>query len=214
MKKHKLFKIIIISVVLLFTIILAQSCAVTALPKVPMKFQKELTENGLIIGSITFPNEKAKFNGYFIRVNSIDSDEKTAKTNSTEIKIIPDQIWKMKHKGQLDNGLTYLFSIERPEGKYEFSSIRLFTNSVSQALQKTNYSDGFSILFDVKKGEITYVGNIIFNEYAYKNDTLVSYKNNYEKDIDAIKTIQPSVDWSKAINDVNRKIEYNNKVKR
>ena len=82
-------------------------------------------------------------------------------------------------------------------------------------MQRTNYSGSFSIPFDVKKGEITYVGNIIFNEYANENDTLVSYKNNYEKDINAIKTIQPSVDWSRAINDINRKIEYNNnKVKR
>ena len=208
--KKKLIKIITLSVVLFSTIILVQSCAVSGLSSEPMSFQKETTQNGLIIGSITFPKEKAKFNGYFIRVNAKDTDEKIAKKKSTEIQIIPEQIWKMKHKGQLDNGLTYLFAIERPEGKYEIPSIRLFTNSGIAALQRTNYSGSFSIPFDVKKGEITYVGNIIFNEYANENDTLVLYKNNYEKDISAIKTIQPTVDWSKAINDMNRKIEYNN----
>lgn len=211
----KLFKIITILAILFYTFILVQSCAVSALPSEPMAFSKETAKNGLIIGSITFPKEKARFNGYFIRVSSKDSDKKIAKKNSTEIQIIPEQVWKMKHKGQLDNGLTYLFAIERPEGKYEIPSIRLFTNSGIAALQRTNYSGSFSIPFDVKKGEITYVGNIIFNEYADEKDTLVFYKNNYEKDIKAIKTIQPRVDWSKAINDVNRKIEYNNnKVKR
>ena len=213
--KNKLFKFIIPLIFILLTVFLIQSCAVSALSSEPMRFRKETAENGLIIGSITFPKEKARFNGYFIRVSGKDSDEKIAKKNSTEIQISPEQIWKMKHKGELDNGLTYLFAIERPEGKYEIPSIRLFTNSGIAALQRTNYSGSFSIPFDVKKGEITYVGNIIFNEYADENDTLVSYKNNFEKDINAIKSIQPSVDWSKAVNDENRKIEYNNnKIKR
>lgn len=206
--KKKLFKIITLSVVLFLTIILVQSCAVSALSSEPMSFRKETAQNGLIVGSITFPKEKAKFNGYFIRVSAKDADEKIAKKNSTEIQISPEQIWKMKHKGQLNNGLTYLFAIERPEGKYEISSIRLFTNSGIAALQRTNNLSSFSIPFDVNKGEITYVGNIIFNEYAGENDILFSYENNYERDINAIKIIQPTVDWSKAINDLDRKIEY------
>ncbi|MDR0227450.1 MAG: hypothetical protein LBI72_00035 [Flavobacteriaceae bacterium] len=213
--RNKLGQIITLLVTLFLTIILVQSCAVTALSSEPMSFKKETAQNGLIIGSITFPKEKARFNGYFIRVSAKDIDEKVARKNSTEIQINPKQIWKVEHKGQLDNGRTYLFAIERPEGEYEFSSIRLFTNSGIAALQRTDYSGSFSIPFDVKKGEITYVGNIIFNEFADTNNTQVSYKNNYEKDINAMKTIQPTVDWSKAINDVNRRIEYNNnKVKR
>ncbi len=206
--KNKLFKIIILSIILFSTIVLVQSCAVSAVSSEPMKFNKETAKNGLIIGSITFLKEKARFNGYFISVKGKDSDEKIAKKNSTEIQISPEQIWKMKHKGQLNNGLTYLFAIERPEGKYEISSIRLFTNSGIAALQRTNNLSSFSIPFDVNKGEITYVGNIIFNEYAGENDILFSYENNYERDINAIKIIQPTVDWSKAINDLDRKIEY------
>ncbi|MFM9403108.1 hypothetical protein ACKLNQ_14415 [Myroides odoratimimus] len=213
--KKKLFKIVTLSVALFSVMMLVQSCAAPALSRQPMHFQKETAQNGLLIGSITFPKEKAKYNGYFIRITAKDTDEKIANKNSIEIQISPEQIWKMRHKGQLDNGLTYLFTIERPEGKYEISSIRLFTNSGFIALQRTSYSSSFSIPFDVKKGEITYVGNIMFNEHSKANDTLVSYKNNYEKDINAIKTIQPTIDWSKAINDLNRKIEYNNnKVKR
>lgn len=214
MKTH-FFKQLKIVLVLFSIPILIQSCAVTGLPNEPMSFRKETAKNGLLVGSISFPKEKARFNGYFIRVSAIDADEKTAKKNSTEIQISPEQIWKMKHKGQLDNKTTYLFAIERPEGKYEISSIRLFSNSGIAALQRTNYTGSFSIPFDVKKGEITYVGTIVFDEYAGENDALVSYKNNYQRDILAIKTLQPSVDWSKAINDTNRKIEYNNnKVKR
>jgi hypothetical protein len=213
--KNKLLKVLTFFVILLATFILIQSCAVSGLSIEPMNFQKETAKNGLIVGSITFPKEKARFNSYFIRVTGTDSDEKIAKKNSTEIQISPEQIWKMKHKGELDNGLTYLFAIERPEGEYEIPSIRLFSNSGFAALQRTDYSGSFSIPFDVKKGEIVYVGNIIFNEYANENDTLVLYRNNFEKDINAMKKIQPSVNWSEAINDINRKIQYNsNKVKR
>ncbi|MBB1139012.1 hypothetical protein [Myroides sp. WP-1] len=213
--KKELFKFITLSVALFSTIILVQSCAVSGLSKKSMNFQEETAQNGLLIGSITFPKEKAKFNGYLIGVTSKDTDKKIARKKSTVIHISPEQIWKMKHKGELDNGLTYLFTLERPEGKYEISSLGLFTNSGFPALQRTDYLDGFSIPFDVKKGEITYVGNIIVNEHSKVKDIRVLYENNYEKDINALKTLQPAVDWNKAINDTSRKIEYDNtKVKR
>jgi len=205
----KLFTEILKITFLLIVITLLQSCATSAIPAEPMTFKKETTQNGLIIGSITFPKEKARYNSYFIKINNRNSNEKTAQKNSTEIQISPEQIIKMKHKGQLNNGLTYLFTIERPEGEYEIPSIRLFSNSGIAIMQRTDNSGNFSIPFDVKKGEITYVGNIVFNEYASKNDTLVKYQNNYNTDIEAIKKLQPSVDWNKAINDTNRTIKYN-----
>lgn len=209
--KFKILKFTLISILFICTTILIQSCALSAISSEPMHFKKETAQNGLIVGSITFPSEKARYNGYFIRITSIDSDEKVAKKNSTEIHISPDQIFKMKHTGQLDNQKTYLFAIERPEGNYEIPSIRLFTNSGVPSLQRTNYVGGFSIPFNVKKGEITYVGNIVFDEYANKDIIPVNYRNNFQKDINAIKIIQPYVDWDTAINDTNRNIDYNNK---
>jgi hypothetical protein len=149
-KKHL---ILFASIVIATT--LFQSCAVSGLSSEPMRFHKDYTENGLIIGSITFPKEKAKYNGYFIGVSNIDSDKKNASKNSTEIHISPEQIWKMQHKGQINNGLTYLFAIERPVGKYEISNLRLFTNSGIQILQRTDNTGGFSIPFNVEKGVIT-----------------------------------------------------------
>jgi hypothetical protein len=106
--KIERFKIIVLFVLLVATI---TSCAVAALSSEPMFFQIGNAKSGLIIGSITFPKEKAKFNSYFIRIKGIDGDEKTARKKSTEIQISPEQIWKMKHAGQIENGLTYLFAI-------------------------------------------------------------------------------------------------------
>jgi|GEM_PF-2385140 len=180
-----------------------------AMSSEPLRYHS--ADNGFLIGSITFPKEKANFNGYFIRVTSLDADPKIAKANSKEIQISPEQIWKLKHKGQLDEGRTYLFALERPTGKYEISSIRLFTNSALPVLQQTNYTGSFSIPFEVEKRKPTYVGNIVFNEYASKTDTLVAYRNHYKRDIEAIKKLQPTIDWDKASNDESRKIEYTNK---
>lgn len=196
------------AVLAIATLILVQSCAVSGMGSSQMTFRPQTSPNGLIFGSLTFPNEKAKFNGYFLKITYKSDDTKAAKKNTTEIQFSPEQIIKMKHKGESDNGLTYLFAIERPEGAYEISSIRLFSNSGIAVLQKNGNLSGFSVPFNVIKGEITYVGNINFNEYGSINQWAVTYKNNFEKDLAAIKKAQPYVYWDVAKNDSTRSISY------
>lgn len=206
--KIKTIKLLSISSLILLSIFIVQSCAVSGMSSEQMTFRPQTSQNGLIFGSITFPKEKAKFNGYFLRLTCKSVDGKTASKNSTEIHFSPEQIIKMKHKGELDNGLTYLFAIERPEGDYEFSGIRLFTNSGIAMLQRNDNLNGFSIPFKVNKGEITYVGNINFNEYGGENERIITYQNNFEKDLSGIKKAQPYVYWDVAKNDTTRNILY------
>jgi hypothetical protein len=196
--KNKLFKIITLSVILVSTIILIQSCAVASLPSEPMNFSKS-SEKGLLVGSVTFPTNKPNFNGYFFRLTNNTSQEFQVNRNQS---------------GQLDGGRTYLFAIERPVGVSEIPSVRLFHNSGMIAGQYDVRTGGFSIPYEIKKGEITYIGNITFNDYAKKGDTVVALNNNFEKDIEALKKLQPTIDWSSAKNDQSRKIEYNNKKAR
>ncbi|WP_348825763.1 hypothetical protein [Flavobacterium aestuarii] len=196
--KNKLFKIITLSVILVSTIILVQSCAVASLPSEPMNFSKS-SEKGLLVGSVTFPTNKPNFNGYFFRLTNNTSQEFQVNRNQS---------------GQLDGGRTYLFAIERPVGASEIPSVRLFHNSGMIAGQYDVKTGGFSIPYEIKKGEITYIGNITFNDYAKKGDTVVALNNNFEKDIEALKKLQPTIDWNSAKNDQNRKIEYNNKKAR
>jgi hypothetical protein len=167
----------------------------------PITFQPQKTSNGLIFGSLSFPKEKARFNGYFLKVQCISSDSKIARKNSKEIHFSPKQIFKMQHKGELDQGLTYLFQLELPEGDYEISEIRLFSNSGFAVLQRNDLMKGFSIPFKLQKGQIRYVGNLNFDEYAETDKQLITYKNEFQKDFDAIKIIQPYVFWNNAIND-------------
>jgi hypothetical protein len=203
----KLTKVFRIAILVFVTITFLQGCGVvTSIPYDPIQFDKNNSENGLIIGSITFPNEKAKFNGYFIQITSKDSDKKIAQKNSTQIRFVPQQIIKMKHDGQLENGKTYLFVLERKAGNYDIPMLRLFSN-YGYSTRDTSIN-GFNIPFTLKKGEIKYLGNIIFDESFSGNLHPVQMNNNFKRDIEAIKNIQPSVNWNEAINDENIKIEY------
>ena len=186
-----------------------QSCTVAApaIPQEPIIFRKESAKNGLLIGTITFPDEKAKYNGYFIRIISKENNEKIAKKHSIEIHISPKQIFKMKHNGQIDNGLTYLFAVERPEGNYEISSIRLFNNY--GFISKTHHTlVVFQFPFNVKKGEITYIGNLFFDESGENTDKIIKLESNFERDIKAFQKIQPSTDWRMVMDRKNYLINY------
>jgi len=184
-----------------------QSCAVSGLSTEPILFQKDVSKNGLVIGSITFTNEKPRFNGYFTNFQSLDSSQKIAKENSREIQIAPNQMWKLKHSGELNNGKTYLFAFESAPGKYEISNVRLATVGMGYAIRDNQISN-FSIPYEIKKGEITYVGELNLNEYAFENDTLIKLKNNYDRDIKAVKLKQPTVNWDLA-KESQLKIIYN-----
>ena len=197
MKKRKL-KASGIVLLLIIAISVFQSCAVAALSSEPMKFDKS-SEKGLLVGSVTFPTTNPNFSGYFFRLTN---------NTSQEFQINRNQI------GQLDGGRTYLFAIERPVGVSEIPSVRLFHNSIMIAGQYDVRTGGFSIPYEIKKGEITYIGNITFNDYAKKGDTVVGLNNKFDRDIEALKNVQPSIDWSNVKNDENRKIEYNDKKAR
>lgn len=207
-RRNKTIKVVSIFFSFLVFILTIQSCAVSGMSSSQMTFRPNTTSNGLIFGTITFPKEKAKFNSYSIRITYNSADKLEVRKNSTVIQISPEQIIKMRHKGELDNGLTYLFAIERPEGDYEISSIGLFSNSGIAVLQKHSGIGGFSIPFKVTKGEIIYVGNVLFNEYAQPKELVVSYKNNFENDLAAIKKAQKYVYWDEAKNDASIKILY------
>ena len=203
----KLKKICKLGLIIIATISLFNSCGVvTSIPYEPIQFDKNTSENGIIFGSITFPNEKAKFNGYFIQISNTDPDKKIAQKNSTQIRFVPQQIIKMKHDGQLENGRTYLFVLERKAGNYEIPFLRLFSN-YGYSTRDTSIN-GFNLPFNLKKGEIKYLGNIQLDESLKSTIHPVQLTNNFKRDLEAIKNLQPSVNWNDAINDETIKIIY------
>lgn len=173
------------------------------LPEEQIRFHKSNTENGLIFGSITFPEVKMKFDGYVLWM-SCKEEGKDEYKKCGKIYLEP-QMFKKKHNGEIDGGRTYLFAFEKPPGQYNISMLRLVALKVMYDERDTDLT-GFSIPFDVRKGEITYIGNININEYATNSEPTITLEDKFIKDKNSIKYLQKMVNWEAA---VKSKLELN-----
>ena len=138
-------------------------------------------------------------------IQYISEDKVARRKNSQQIHISPEQIFKMKHNGKMEDGKTYLFVLEKLPGKYTISSLRLFTNG--GLYTKIDVVDGFLIPFEVKKGEILYLGEIIINEYRQEGEPFITINDNFERDINGLKNRQKMINWDITVKS-ELKIEY------
>ncbi len=168
------------------------------LPEEQLRFHKDHTEKGLIFGTITFPEEKLRFDGIYLNLNYISDVVKIHKKFSDKIKIGPTML-KRKHNGELDNGRTYLFVMEEEPGQYEINYLRLTIFKITDHATNDTHVSGFSIPFEVKKGEIKYIGNINIDEYGSINPWMITVRDQFERDKNAMKERQKMVNWDAAI---------------
>lgn len=180
----------------LFLIILffSANCKAQLLPDEPIRFHKDYSENGLVFGSITFPEAKMKFDGYVLWIKRLED----GKWKSFGKIYLEPQPFKKKHNGEIDQGRTYLFAFEKPPGQYDIPMLRLVAQKVLYD-GKDNDLTGFSIPFEVKKGEITYIGNININEYATKGEPIITLEDKFIKDKNSLKYLQKMVNWEAAV---------------
>lgn len=195
--KKKFLKVAVTGFALFSILMVMQACTVASSAVSSQLTFSPFSETGLIVGSVSFPETKPTSNMYFPLIKSLDSDEKAAKKNSGEFIISPEQIVRLKHKGQLEDGKTYLFAIPRKPGHYDLSHVR-YANMGFAGNSRTSLSGGFSIPFEVKKGEIVYIGDLFIDEYASKTDTMIYLKDNFERDIQGLKVLKPAFDWQNA----------------
>ena len=191
MKKSILLRSIALSVFTLGIIAVTVQCATPNLSSRAIEFN-ENGENGLIVGSITFPTLQPRFTSYSISFTSLNGETKTSK-----IFIEPEWERKISHNGELNNGKSYLFAVEKMPGKYAIDKIVCSATGY----ENTKYYDkveDFAIPFEVKKGEIVYIGEILFDEYATEKPALINLQSNYKRDMEGLALRQPSIDWTKA----------------
>lgn len=185
--------ILYISIIAILTIF--YSCKTNGLNLETTNFTKD-SRRGLLVGSITFDSEP-KYRFYYIRLTD----------DATSFQVVIDR----KNTGQLDNGKTYLFTAEMPRCKSHVTAIIVNRKEdVNFLLQANTIFSGFYIPYEIKRGQITYLGNIILNESSKE----VKLSNKFQQDINELKRMKPNIDWTRVNNDSLRKIEYNNnKVK-
>lgn len=188
--KIRMFSIVVL---MMASFLLCNSCAVSGLKNAPTQFDQH-SPKGLIVGSITFVREKPTATGYFFFFKSLDSIKKRSALKSEELYIAPHQTWKIKHSGELNGGRTYLFAIERYQDDYEVAYIRLASVGYGGTLYEYRL-ENFKIPITVKKGEILYMGELYFNDYARNNELPIQINDKFERDIQALKLRYPDLDW-------------------
>lgn len=191
MKKSTLIRNIVLSVFTFGIVAITVQCAAPNLTTRPIEFN-ENGENGLIVGSITFPTVQPRFTSYAVSFTSLTGESKPSK-----IFIEPEWERKISHNGELNNGKSYLFALEKKPGKYAIDKIVCSATGYENA-KYYDRVENFAIPFEVKKGEIVYIGEILFDEYATAKPELVNLQSNYKRDIEGLALKQPSIDWTKA----------------
>lgn len=171
--------------------ILLSSCAA---PKVATSINefRESSNNGLIVGTISFPTKKPRFNSYFPSFFSINENKRS------EIQIKPRVSFGERHVGEIEEGKTYLFCLEKSPSNFEINSVRLSLIGIGGSVRDIIIKD-FSIPFEVKKGEIVYVGEITINENSLENNP-IKFSDKFDRDIEAFKTFYPLIHWDDVVN--------------
>lgn len=175
MKKHLL---------ILLSGILISACATLPSNNIPQSFSTT-NENGMIVGSISFKNEKPIFNSYFIHY--IGEHIKTISGNKG-INIKPEQIAKMKFNPDFFDGdkAVYYFAITEPEGNYRFSNFKIVGNG-GFVISTANIP--IDISFKTEKGKVKYLGEI----YLDYNKSSIKLNDEKKRDLEKLKEKFPNL---------------------
>lgn len=157
-------------------------------------------EKGLAVGTITFETEgDIPLNDiYRFFYEPTSGDKKFKKANAGKIIISGRADGKSGFNGDFNNKKTYLFIIEREPGSYAFNQYAYLdhlgpSGTVSDSKQ-------FAIPFEIKKGEITYLGELDYVDLIKRGDIRIFVADYYNRDIPEFKKKFPGADWDKAIN--------------
>ena len=172
-------KLLILAILTIFV-----SCAIQPSANIPSNFDSNSNE-GMIVGTIAFKNEKPIFNGYdFYYIGENDKKINPQK----RIHIAPEQIVKMKFNPNFyDNEkAVYYFSISQTPGNYEFVNLGLFENG---GVFQSSGSLPMNINFKIEKGKVKYIGEIYVD---YRNQSII-LNDQKNRDLPKLKENYPNL---------------------
>lgn len=177
--------------------IMVISCNSGSSHKAPDAFSST-SEKGLIIGTLTFDGDNPRNDIYRFFYYPETSDKKILKHNKGKIEILCRVDGKRTFTGDFNDKKTYLFVIERDPGKYAFTEYN-YLNHIGQ-MGVVNFSSKFAIPFEVKKGEINYVGELTFHSSPEPGSPRITVSDNYSRDIQELKNKYQQIDWGVSSN--------------
>jgi len=186
------------SYILLPLLLLLIGCNAASTDAVPATGFTPSAEKGIAIATITFEGDVPVNDIYRFFYNAQSGDKKFKKQNAGKIMINGRQNKEKGFNGDFNNKKSYLVVIEREPGSYAFTQYSYLDHLGSNGMVSS--SKLFAIPFEIKKGEITYVGELDYKDLAEKGTPRIYVADYYTRDIPEFKKKYPGVNWDTAVN--------------
>ena len=154
--------------------------------------------NGLVIGTITFEGDVPVNDIYRFFYEGQTGSQKFNKRNSGKIVINGRTDRKSMFNGDFNGQKSYLFTLELGPGNYAFTSYNYLDHVGPQGMVSS--SDPFAIPFEIKPGQITYMGELNYVDKAVKGTPRIFVADYFFRDLPEFKKKYPNIDWEKAVN--------------
>lgn len=181
----------------LLPLILLAACNAAEADKAPETFTVA-SEKGVAVGTLTFEADKPVNDIYRFFYYPQSGDKKFKKQNDGKIQIKARIDNDRAFNGDFNNKKTYLFIIEREPGNYAFTQYN-YLDHIGYAGMVTA-SREFAIPFEIKKGEIAYIGEFTYNDLAEPGSPRIVVTDNYERDMAEFRKKHPGISWDAATN--------------
>jgi len=184
--------------ILLPLYLLLTGCKSAATDAFPASTFSPSADKGLAIATITFEGDIPVNDIYRFFYNAQSGDKKFKKQNAGKVLINGRQNKDKGFNGDFNNKKSYLIVIEREPGSYAFTQYSYLDHLGSNGMVSS--SKLFAIPFEIKKGEITYVGELDYKDLAEKGSPRIFVADYFTRDIPEFKKKYPAVNWDAAVN--------------
>lgn len=197
------------TLMLLLCLVLTTGCKTNTTDSVPETFTTT-SEKGLAIGTITFEGEKPVNDIYRFFYEPTSGDKKFIRQNDGKIEIKARVDNERIYSGDFDNKKTYLFVIEREPGSYAFTQYNYLDHIGYRGM--VSNSKKFAIPFDIKKGAITYIGELTYIENAQPGTPRIVIWDKFDRDKKEFKKKYPNINWDIAKDNTVKKGDTGNGI--
>lgn len=180
-------------IVLPLLLVMMVSCRPAAADEVPATFDAG-AENGLAVGTITFEGDVPRNDIYRFFYEPTEGDKKFIKQNDGKIEIRTRVKSERAYSGDFNNSKTYLFIINRPPGKYAFTQYNYLDHIGYTGM--VNNSKEFAIPFEIKKGEIAYIGELTYAENATPGSPRIFIADEFNRDVEEFRKKFSGINWN------------------
>jgi len=178
--------------------LLLTSCKSASTDAMPATTYTPSPEKGVAIATITFEGDTPVNDIYRFFYNAQSGDKSFKKRNAGKILISGRENKGKGFNGDFNDKKSYLVVIEREPGSYAFTQYSYLDHLGSNGMVSS--SKLFAIPFEIKKGEITYVGELDYKDVAEKGSARIFVADYFSRDLQEFKKKYPSVNWDAAIN--------------